>query len=107
METVFVGIGQKQQRGASGLFQAMKQGIIDNHGEEIYALIMSRVSSICTDGENQNTGDKHSLWVLFEEECKKYRSNLPLTKLWCSAHRLELVWGDLTERVYDWTIFFL
>lgn len=60
---------------------------------------MSRVTSICTDGENQNTGDKHSLWVLFEEECQNYRTNLPLIKLWCSAHRLELVWGALTNRV--------
>lgn len=99
LETVFLGIGQKKQRGAIGLFEATVNGIIDNVGNEIYALIMSRVSSICTDGENQNTGDKHSLWVLFEKECQKYRSDLPLTKLWCSAHRLELVWGDLTAKV--------
>lgn len=95
LETIFIGIGQKMK----GLFEATKKGIIDNFGEEVYAMIMSRVSSICTDGENQNTGEKHSLWVLFEEECKRYRNDLPLIKLWCSAHRLELVWNDLTQRV--------
>lgn len=101
LETIFIGIGQKKERGAVGLFEATKQGIIVNAGEDIYKLIMSRVSSICTDGENQNTGDKHSLWVLFEDECKRHRSNLPLTKLWCSAHRMELAWGGLTQHVFE------
>lgn len=83
LETIFIGIGQKKERGAAGLFKATKQGIIVNAGEDIYKLIISRVSSICIDGENQNTGDKHSLRVLFEDECKRHRSDLPLTKLWC------------------------
>lgn len=101
LETVFLGIGQKVKRGATGLYEATKRAIIDNLDDEIYALIMSRVTSICTYGENQNTGDKHSLWVLFEQECQKYRTNVPLLKLWCSAHRLELIWGDLTNRVSE------
>jgi hypothetical protein len=78
---------------------AVKSGIIENCGEELYALIMARVSSICTDGTNVNTGQKKSLWKLFEEECMKYRSNLPLNKFWCSCHRMELVWGDLTNEI--------
>lgn len=77
LKTFFLGIGQKVVRGATGLFEA----IIDNLGEDIFALNMSRVTSICTDGENQNTGDKHSLWVLFERECSKYRDNVPLMML--------------------------
>lgn len=75
-ETIFLGIGQKVTRGATGLFEAAKRAIIDNVGEDIYALIMSRVTSICTDGETQNTGDKHSLWVLFEQECQKFRTDV-------------------------------
>lgn len=101
LESIFIGIGQKKQRGADGLFEATKNGIIDNNGHDIYALIMSRVSSICTDGENQNTGERHSLWVLFEKECQNYRFNLPLRKFWCSAHRFELIWNDLTNRVRE------
>lgn len=62
---------------------------------------MARVSSICTDGTNVNTGEKRSLWKFFEEECSKYRFDLPLNKFWCSAHRMELVWGDLTNKVKE------
>lgn len=98
---MFIGIGQQINRGAMGLMEAVKKGMCENIGEELYGFIMSRVSSICTDGTNVNTGDKNSLWQLFEDECLKFRSELPLLKLWCSAHCLELVWGDLTNRVKE------
>lgn len=62
---------------------------------------MKNVTTICTDCENKNTGEKNSLWTLFEAECKKYRSDLPLFKFWCSAHRMELIWGDLTKKVRE------
>lgn len=101
LKTLFIGIGQQQKRGAVGLIEAVKNGIKNSAGDEIYRLIFSRVSSICTDGTNVNTGEKHSLWKYFEEECLKYRSDLPLNKFWCSAHRMELVWGDLTNRVKE------
>lgn len=101
LETLFIGIGQQTQRGAKGLMEAVKVGIKNGVGEEMYGLIMVRVSSICTDGTNVNTGEKESLWKYFEEECQKFRSNLPLNKFWCSAHRLELVWGDLTKSVKE------
>lgn len=101
LETLFIGIGQQINSGDIGLFEATKMGIIENVGEEVYELIMKNVSSICTDGENKNTGDSHSLWTLFETECKEYRSNLPLIKLWCSAHTMELVWGDLNKKVRE------
>lgn len=93
LETLFIGIGRQTQRGADGLMAAVKSGIVENAGEEVYQLIMHRVSSICTDGTNVNTGEKKSLWKIFEEECSKYRSDLPLNKFWCSCHRIELVWA--------------
>lgn len=65
LETLFIGIGQQTERGAAGLMVAVKSGIIENAGEEIYTLIMARVSSICTDGTNVNTGEKKSLWKNF------------------------------------------
>lgn len=101
LETIFIGIGQQTNRGAIGLMEAVKNGMIENIGEDLYGLIMARLSSICTDGTNVNTGEKHSLWKYFEEECSKFRSELPLRKIWCSAHRMELVWGDLTNRVKE------
>lgn len=70
IETLFIGIGQQKERGATGLFNATINGIIDNVGEDIFRLIMSRVSSICTDGENKNTGDNHSLWTLLQMNVK-------------------------------------
>lgn len=101
LETLFIGIGRQILRGSKGLMQAVKDGIIDNIGKEMYDLIMTHVSSICTDGTNMNVGEKKSLWKYFEEECLKYRSDLPLNKFWCSAHRMELVWGDLTNKVKE------
>lgn len=57
---------------------AVKSGIIQNNGEEMYDLIMSRVTSIFTDGTVVNTGEMHSLWKYFQDECLKYRQLLPL-----------------------------
>lgn len=55
---------------------------------------MQHISSICTDGTNSNTGEKAGLWKLFEDEIRRIESDVPLMKIWCSAHRMELVWGD-------------
>lgn len=101
LKTLFIGIGRQTKRGAEELMEAVKSGIIENVGEELFKLIMSRVSSICTDGTNVNTGGKKSLWKFFKEECLKYRSNLPLNKFWCSCHRMELVWGDVTNEIKE------
>lgn len=90
LETVFIGIGKQIERGSKGLMQAVKDGIIDNIGKEMYDLIMTYVSSICTDGTNMNTGERNSLRKHFEDECSKNRSEFPLNKFWCSAHRIEL-----------------
>lgn len=39
LETLFIGIGQQTERGAAGLMAAVKKGIIDNAGEEIYTRV--------------------------------------------------------------------
>lgn len=94
LETIFLGIGQQKKRGAIGLMDAVKRGIIENLNEYLYRLIMSRVTSLCTDGARVNIGEKKGLWKLIDDELKKYRSNIPFMKLWCSAHRMDLVWTD-------------
>lgn len=94
LETIFLGIGQQKKRGAIGLMDAVKRGIIESLNEDLYRSIMSRVTSLCTDGARVNIGDKKGLWKLFDDELKQYRSNIPFMKLWCSAHRMDLVWTD-------------
>lgn len=96
-ELNFVGISDQVERGANGLFEAVKNGIIKSVGERLYEVIMKKVNSICTDGTNMNSGDKGGLWTLFENETQRIGSALPLLKIWCSAHRIELVWGDVTH----------
>lgn len=96
-ELNFIGISEQNTRGASGLFEAVKRGIIENVGEEMYAIIMKKISSICTTGTNMNSGEKRGLWALFENEIRRIGSLIPLTKVWCSAHRMELVWRDVCQ----------
>lgn len=40
LETLFIGIGQQTSRGANGLFDATKMGMIENFGQEVYELII-------------------------------------------------------------------
>lgn len=101
LESLFAAIGQQINSGAAGLMEAVKNGLIDNVGMDLYRMIMSLLSSICTDGANINKGDRGGLWTLLEIECQKYRTDLPLNKFWCSAHRLDLVWKDLTGSVRE------
>lgn len=96
-ELIFIGIAEQNIRGAPGLFEAVKRGIIENFGEETFTIIMMKISSICTDGTNMNSGEKGGLWALFEDEIRRIGSQLPLRKVWCSAHRMELVWGDVCK----------
>lgn len=94
---IFLGIGEQTTRGASGLFDAVKKALIENLGEELYAVLMVNISSICTDGTNMNIGERRGLWKLFEDEIRRLGSVLPFIKIWCSAHRMELAWGDVCK----------
>lgn len=96
-ELVFLGVADQMESGAIGLFKAAKSAITLNFGEEILVAIFKKLSSICTDGAPVNRGDKQSLWLLLDDEMRKYGSNIPLTKIWCAAHRADLVWSDLKK----------
>lgn len=76
---------------------AVKRAIIEGVGEEMYACIMKKISSICTDGTNINSGERGGLWTLFENVIRRIGSTSPFTKIWCSAHRMDLVWRDVCE----------
>lgn len=101
METIFLGIGRKVARGHQGLFDAVVNGITNNVGSEMYELIMANVTSICTDGTNENIGEKNSLWTLFKTELQNYRNDLPFIKLWCASHRSDLAWKNMADSVKE------
>lgn len=98
LELLLLGVGEQTERKSIGLMNTVKKTIIDNCGHDIYTLVMQIISSICTDGTNLNSGDRNGLWKLFEDEIRALKSRLPLVKVWCSAHRLDLVWGDVCAK---------
>lgn len=97
LQSLFIAIGQQTVSGSKGLMEAVRNGIINNIEQELYAIIMSKVTSVCADRANVNKGNQQSLWTELEAEIQKYRSDGPFIKLWCSAHQVDLVWYDLTK----------
>lgn len=95
-ELLFIGIGEQTERKAEGLKNAVVEAI-KTAAEEPKALL-SKVSSLCTDGARVNTGSQSSLWTLLDDEVKNSGSAIPLLKIWCSAHRADLVWGDTAKK---------
>lgn len=96
-ELLLLGIADQTERKAAGLLNAVKRAISTNMSDDDYKTIMRKISSICTDGTNLNSGDTAGLWKLFEDEIKAEGSLPSLIKIWCSAHRLELVWDDVCD----------
>lgn len=99
LELLFIGIAQQTERKAIGLKKATMKAIENVIGVENRANFLRKVSSICTDGTNVNTGHKNSLWTELDEEMKTIDSPIPLNKIWCGAHRAELVWGDTESKI--------
>lgn len=60
-ETIFLGMGAQSQRGAAGLFNAIKE-IINTAGENLYMKLLKKMSSIVTDGASVNIGERSGLW---------------------------------------------
>ena len=97
--TLYLGFAESKSLGADGLYDAIKSAC-DLSGYNWQSLF-SQVSSVCTDGENTNTGTQHSLWVLLQNERTSSESNLPLLKIWCAAHRSQLAFKDMTKEVTE------
>lgn len=98
-ETVFLGMAEQEERGAKGLYNAIKRGITDTVGN--YESILLKTSSIVTDGASINTGEKSGLWRLMEEDAKVAGSDIPLVKIWCAAHRSQLAWLSVSKTVTE------
>lgn len=96
-ESVFIGIAEQSERLAKGLFKTVKTALTAAFDKS--DTIFRKISSVCTDGTNVNSGEKNDIWVLIEDEMKKVGSTIPLLKVWCAAHRAELVWKHAVKSV--------
>ncbi|KAJ6639754.1 hypothetical protein Bhyg_12501, partial [Pseudolycoriella hygida] len=96
-ELLLIGIAEQTQRKSIGLKNAVLDAIKTNIDDPHW--LLRRVSSLCTDGTNVNTGEKSSLWQLLDEEMKNINSEIPFLKIWCAATRAELVWKSTAENL--------
>lgn len=99
IETVILGIAEQSERGALGLFNAVLSAIKVNLDTDGLEIVLKKVSSICTDGTNVNTGERNGLWTLFEKKVEDVGSEIPITKIWCAVHRSELAWKHVSSKV--------
>lgn len=95
---LFLGMSEQDESGAKGLCKATLRAMADIFSSEfLFSTILPKVSSICTDGTNVNTGEKGGLWYYLEQEIAKTKSNIPVIKIWCVAHRSNLAFDDLSK----------
>lgn len=96
---LFLGMCEQDESGAKGLCKATLNAMANMFSREfVYSNILPKVSSICTDGTNVNTGESGGLWYYLENEIAATNSKIPVTKIWCVAHRSNLAFDDLTEK---------
>lgn len=97
---LLLGIGEQTKRKAEGLMEAVRTALDSIIKDDTFLTkIFSKISSVCTDGTNVNTGERNSLWTLLEAEIRKHDSKNPLIKVWCGAHRSELAWKDTCKTI--------
>lgn len=86
----FIGVGEQKERGALGLKNTVMDVIQSNTGEAPRRFL-EKTSSLCTDGTNVNSGERKGLWTLLDKEMSSLGLRKFFLKLWCAAHRAELV----------------
>lgn len=101
LELCFIGIAKQTERKAVGLTKAAINAIDTMIGKENRTILLKKVSSLCTDGTNVNTGEQNSLWALLDAEMQLVQSEIPLIKIWCATHRSELAWRDTGDRIWQ------
>lgn len=69
-ELLFIEIAEQEDRKAIGLKNAVIKAIKTNFDEPISSYILTKISSLYTDGTNVNKGAKSSLWTHFEKKLK-------------------------------------
>ena len=100
-ELYFLGASEPKVRGANGVLQALKQACSNTLGPNGAQQILSRSTSLVTDGASVNTGEKGGLWTLFRQEYRDSNSEqpLPLFNVWCAVHRSNLAWKSTSDIV--------
>lgn len=97
-ELIFMGMKEQVERYAIGLLNTALGAMEDRFGHDfLYDVILKKVSSICTDGPNVNSGESGGMWAFLEQKMSENESEIPLIKIWCVAHRSDLVFEDLTN----------
>lgn len=95
---MFLGMDEQTERGAVGLFRTALNAMEKMFSKEfVYQCIMPKMSSICTDGTNVNTGERGGLWTYFENAIAQANSRIPLMKIWCVAHRSNKTFEDISK----------
>ena len=87
LEVLFLGLAEPKDRGTQGYVQAVKDAVSITSN---WKSVAEKMTSLVTDGTNLNTGHKKSLWATLTEEHTEFC--LPLIKVWCTAHRMDLAW---------------
>lgn len=98
-ELIFIGIAAQTERKAEGLMKAVENALQIHTCEA--KEILCKLSSICTDGTNVNSGEEGGLWALLEKKMQNAGSTIPLIKIWCAAHRAELAWKNAADLVKE------
>lgn len=98
LESIFVGVGVQTERKASGLFETIKR-IINYNGEDLFDACFKKMTSFVTDGAGVNTGERNGLWAIIDEEARRLGVPQKIVKIWCAAHRSDLILKDLKGKV--------
>lgn len=100
LESLFLGVGQQSSRGADGLYETLKT-TIDSISPRFYETVVKKMSSFVTDGASINRGDKTGLWTRLDADKASFDGILKLWKIWCAAHRSDLIVKDLGANVKE------
>ena len=95
----FLGFCEPVERGVTGYVQCIveaSKAVLSWHE------LMKVASSVVTDGESLNSGDRNGLWRKLEEEKVSHDpSHGPMLKIWCAAHRSNLAYKDVSKSVSE------
>ena len=95
----FLGFSEPVERGVTGYVQCVQQA---TKAVQPWNGLMKVTSSIVTDGESLNSGERNGLWKKLEEEKSFHDSSHgPLIKIWCAAHRSNLAYRDVSKSVSE------
>jgi len=95
----FLGFCESVERGVTGYVQCIveaSKAVLSWHE------LIKVASSIVTDGESLNSGDRNGLWRKLEEEKVSHDpSHGPMLKISCAAHRSNLAYKDVSKSVNE------